>query len=177
MDLYDVISNAMTSGIEKRNNLVEEVVRDVLTQLIKELLNHASYGITHLVTKFQTKNLDKIDDLTCSIKNIVIQEIVSGIRNLGLNRFDKSLVYISKRKKTSKARTTIHVHLRWKANAVKKQTESNMMCKCPICLETKSAVCLNPCGHLVCSDCNDFMLKPCPICRTLITRCHPIYQA
>jgi len=177
MDLYDVISNAMTSGIEKRNNLVEEIVSDVLTQLVKELLNHASYGITQLVTKFQTKSLDKIDDLTSSIKNIIIHEILNGIRsNLG-NRFDKSLVYISKRKKTSKARTTVHVHLQWKANAVKKRMESNMMCKCPICLETKSAICLNPCGHLVCNDCNHFMLKPCPICRTLITRCHPIYQA
>ena len=44
--------------------------------------------------------------------------------------------------------------------------ESNL---CPICLDKKSEIHVNPCGHMFCFDCiKKLTNRKCPICRTIM---------
>ena len=41
---------------------------------------------------------------------------------------------------------------------------------CPICHETRPAVALTPCGHVVCQQCQESQrFRQCPMCRTQVT--------
>ena len=50
------------------------------------------------------------------------------------------------------------------------QTTRGTCTTCPICQETRPAVALMPCGHVICRDCHRCQqLRQCPMCRGPIT--------
>ena len=49
---------------------------------------------------------------------------------------------------------------------------------CDICLERKRNIFYEPCGHCVCEECNDMILKKkrtCPFCRQNIKQCLKVF--
>lgn len=56
------------------------------------------------------------------------------------------------------------------------ETRGNVRVSCGICQEEGTAVCLSPCGHLICSRCAKNTIEACPFCRTYVLTVQPIFE-
>ena len=66
----------------------------------------------------------------------------------------------------------IKLHASWnlESQAPEKTGPSGTSSTCPICHETRPAVALTPCGHVVCQQCQESQrFRQCPMCRTQVT--------
>lgn len=63
-----------------------------------------------------------------------------------------------------------------KAPPPKRQKTGNFRTTCGICQEERTAVCLTPCGHLICEHCGAKNKEKCPFCRSNVLEVQQIFK-
>ena len=68
------------------------------------------------------------------------------------------------------------VHISWENASQVQELKTNLKDWCPVCLETKDAVILVPCGHTICTTCApDFLSKQCPKCKAPVASMNGVF--
>lgn len=180
MNLSNSLSNEYAKSMEKRKEYIDKVATDIVMHINAESMKRAADCFCTYSGYFYSVELDKLDSMNEGLKKWLKQAIADTV-NAKIK--SKEFVHthnhiIAKQNNRSRSRTRMRIFLAWqKRISCKPMPESNLKVNCPICMETKSAVSLTPCGHLFCLDCSPKLFaKLCPVCRTHCTGMHNVYQ-
>lgn len=182
MNLCEIISNEYAENKEKIDCYVDKVCQYAYLHLKNKAENNARAGLTHARVEHSSDELDKIDDMDKDQKDAYVNHIKKRLNPMinpaSGHKFAHTYMNVVLKKKKSMKKTRIIVGVSWRPTT-KSYTipQSNISVNCCICMETKPGMSLQ-CGHLFCGECSKNLIsKPCPICRTMCTLIHPMYQS
>jgi len=182
MNLCELVINAYAENRQSNDRYIEMVCAQIYSKLKDKCVGNARAGLVSARIEVSNSELDKLDGLDEDQKQAYIskikQKLSSMINAPSGQKFSSSFTHIITKKKNSRKKTRACVNVAWKpTNKQQNIRKSNMNIYCCICMEVKPGMSLQ-CGHLFCESCSDNMLsKPCPICRTICTMIHPLYQS
>ena len=184
MNLVEQLCNKTLQKNAEINNMCTRISEEIYTKISESAFISANHGLNYIKKCFYLQELDTLDLTEKTVQYYYKRTIENNIRRMlypnssqSKNCWNSVYINITFKNKIIKV-SKISIRLSWKL--VEKAVtvpKSNLKVNCPICYEKKSAMSLS-CGHLICYDCCPGLIhKNCPICRTLCTHMHAIYEA
>tara|TARA_B100000945_G_scaffold319769_1_gene327823 strand:+ start:117 stop:671 length:555 start_codon:yes stop_codon:yes gene_type:complete len=184
MNLGEQLCNKTFKKNAEIDNMCTRISEDIYIKISESAFISANHGLNYVKKFYFLQELDTLDLTEKSVQHYYKRTIENKIRSMlypkssqSRNFWNSVYINITFKNKIMKV-SKISIRLSWKIiQEAVTVPKSNLKINCPICFEKKSAMSLS-CGHLICDDCCPGLIhKNCPICRTLCTHMHAIYEA
>jgi len=185
------LGNRTKEGVRKRDEEYERVVapwRAQVAELVQMAKNQcfatadAGDNQVDVVLVDNTSKLSStfsygVNNSRCIEQLSFIQEEVKvALAAMGFTKVEVSTKYVPGR-----FHHQLFAALEWgvpeNVKASAGRCRGNLVLPCGVCSEQHPAVCLVPCGHLVCANCAEINMCTCPFCRTSVSACQAVFQS
>lgn len=181
MNLSNELHDALTQS--ECVTKVRDIASEFYDTIRRESITCAKHGMDRYQAVLHSEKLDELShlhyDIRMHYRRLIRQAmfdllIPPAYRDSDTFRCCEFAISFPK-----KARCRAVVNLVWNTKqAMRSAQASNIAIKCPVCMESRPAMALVPCGHLYCSSCADQLLtKSCAMCRMHVDSIHAIYQS